>query len=53
MGEMKAKFDKIMSNFLEDTNHPTHKPKPQYQTSDDTSASGILEFKNKNLQNNV
>ena len=40
---MKAKFDKIMSNFIEDS-------KSNATKSDDEK---ISEFKNKNFENNV
>lgn len=39
VGEMKAKFDKIMANFLEENKQE--------------SSKNIVDYKDKNLQNNV
>ena len=41
---MKAKFDRIMSNFVEENNT---------KASKNDERAGITEFKNKNLENNM
>lgn len=48
IGEMKAKFDKIMANFAEE-----NKRQPAQQQSSNTERERILDFKNRNLQQNV
>ncbi len=63
IGEMKAKFDKIMATFVDDQNrigggqHMSHKPLSFAQAQTPSSKvfvkESITEFKNKNLQNNM
>lgn len=46
---MKAKFDKIMANFIEDQKKQTL-PKREAERS---NAPDINDYKNKNLENNM
>lgn len=53
MGEMKAKFDKIMSNFVDENKPKNGEQKHVKGNKDKGNDDGIYEFKNKNIKNNM
>ena len=59
MGEMKAKFDKIMANFMEDSRGKrvgqgeSHEDLQSMTTDGNQNNQVIASFKNKNIENNM